>query len=184
MPHPCLKDPLVQAGEAKAALGLARVCARRTEDAADEAAFAPSFSFYSLALAWGAPRHAVAVECGGLLCNRARSVGDGRLVKEAISLYSDYLSNADGTRDARGFVCGELAQLLQAQEQPSHPALVDALIGLGQEQGIGRVEPFVQWLLRGKHWPQVRRVYAGIAGKPEGDPQLAAFFKRQGWLGR
>lgn len=80
------------------------------------------------------------------------------------------------------FLHGEIVRLLMASESYDNPQLCSSMVAMGKALGIGVLEKQVA-VLEGKFKSALlKKIYAGVHGKPVDDPDLQAFFKFKCWL--
>ena len=150
-------------------LGLARTLAKFSDAKKHE----ESHSLYRQVIKMSPQVHDAYIELGEMLA-KSNPVA-------AVEVYAQYpFSDPPSFDDA--FLHGEIVNLLMKSESYDAPQLCTSLIAMGKALGIGVLEKQVT-ILEGKFKTGLlKKVYAGVHGKPLDDPELQAFFKFKCWM--
>ena len=150
-------------------IGLARALANMT----DPAKLKESQSLYREVIRMAPEVHDAYIELGEMLA-KTEPVA-------AVEVYARFpFSDPPSFDDA--FLHGEIVRLLMASESYDNPQLCSSMVAMGKALGIGVLEKQVA-VLEGKFKSGLlKKVYAGVHGKPVDDPDLQAFFKFKCWL--
>ena len=150
-------------------LGLARILAK---SAADKAKLDESTSLYKAVIAMSPDLHDAYIELGEML-SKSDPVA-------AVDAYSQFpFSDPPSFNDA--YLHGEILRLLMASEKYDDPRLLTSMVAMGRALGIGVLEKQVSILENKFKTDLLKKVYAGVHGKPTDDPDLQAFFKFKCW---
>ena len=150
-------------------LGLARTLAKGFDAKKQE----ESHSLYREVIKMSPQVHDAYIELGELLA-KSNPVA-------AVEVYAQFpFSNPPSFDDA--FLHGEIVRLLMKSESYDAPHLCTSLIAMGKALGIGVLEKQVGILESKFKSGLLKKVYAGVHGKPLDDPELQAFFKFKCWL--
>ena len=150
-------------------LGLARTLAKFSDAKKHE----ESHSLYRQVIKMSPQVHDAYIELGEML-SKSNPVA-------AVEVYAQYpFSDPPSFDDA--FLHGEIVNLLMKSESYDAPQLCTSLVAMGKALGIGVLEKQVT-ILEGKFKTGLlKKVYAGVHGKPLDDPELQAFFKFKCWM--
>ena len=150
-------------------LGLARTLAKFSDAKKHE----ESHSLYRQVIKMSPQVHDAYIELGEMLA-KSNPVA-------AVEVYAQYpFSDPPSFDDA--FLHGEIVNLLMKSESYDAPQLCTSLVAMGKALGIGVLEKQVT-ILEGKFKTGLlKKVYAGVHGKPLDDPELQAFFKFKCWM--
>ena len=151
-------------------LGLARTLVK---DAADKTKQEEAYKLYREVMKLAPQLHDAYIELGEAL---AKSDPKG-----AVEVYSKFpFSNPPTFDDA--FLHGEIVRLLMKSESYDDPNLCSSMVAMGKALGIGVLEKQVSILENKFKSALLKKIYAGVHGKPVDDPELQAFFKFKCWL--
>lgn len=151
-----------------ARLGLARALAKST----DPAKIKEAPSFYREVMKMAPEVHDAYIELGEMLA-RTDALA-------AVEVYAAFpFSQPPSFDDA--YLQGEIVRLLMESESYDDPRLCSSMIALGQALGIAVLERRVAVLEAKFKTALLKKVYAGVHGKPVDDPDLVAFFKFKCW---
>ena len=150
-------------------LGLARVLAKtpRDKDKLQE-----SCTLYNEVISISPDLHDAYIELGEML-----SKTDPVAAVDAFSRFP--FSDPPSFNDA--YLHGEIVRLLMASEQYDDSRLQNSMVAMGQALGIAVLEKQVSILENKFKTDLLKKVYAGVHGKPVDDPDLQAFFKFKCW---
>ncbi len=149
-------------------MGLARMLAR-----SDETKWSEAQGLYREVIAMAPTVHDAYIELGEMLA-KSDSMG-------AVAVYSQYPFTCPPSFDD-AFLHGEIVRLLMSTESYDDPRLANSMIAMGQALGIGVLEKRVTVLENKYKSALLKKIYAGVHGKPVDDPDLQAFFKFKCWL--
>lgn len=150
-------------------LGLARTLAKFSDAKKHE----ESHSLYRQVIKMSPQVHDAYIELGEMLA-KSNPVA-------AVEVYAQYPFHDPPSFDD-AFLHGEIVSLLMKSESYDAPQLCTSLIAMGKALGIGVLEKQVT-ILEGKFKTGLlKKVYAGVHGKPLDDPELQAFFKFKCWM--
>ena len=148
-------------------LGLARTLAKQEAKASDEC-----IALYREVIKMAPNVHDAYIELGDLLA-KSDPVG-------AVEVYSHF-PFADPPSFDDAYLHGEIVRLLMSSASYDDPRLATSMIAMGRALGIGVLDRRVS-VLEAKFKSNVlKKVYAGVHGKPVDDPDLQAFFKFKCW---
>ena len=149
-------------------LGLARALAKNT----DSIKISESHSFYREVIKLAPEIHDAYIELGEML--------SGSNAVAAVDVYAAFpFSDPPSFDDA--YLHGEIVRLLMEAESFEDPRLCSSMISMGRALGIAVLEHRVTVLEAKFKTTLLKKVYAGVHGKPVDDPDLAAFFKFRVW---
>ena len=150
-------------------MGLARALAKHTDTKKQEEAH----GLYRDVIAMAPEVHDAYIEVGEMLAKSSPM--------EAVDVYCKYPFNDPPTFDD-AFLHGEIVRLLMSSEAYNDPRLCSSMVAMGRALGIGVLEKQVSILENKFKSALLKKVYAGVHGKPVDDPDLQAFFKFKCWL--
>ena len=150
-------------------IGLARTLANMSDPAKQK----ESHSLYREVIGMAPEIHDAYIELGEMLAKTDPVA--------AVDVYARFpFNNPPSFDDA--FLHGEIVRLLMASESYDNPQLCSSMVAMGKALGIGVLEKQVA-VLEGKFKSALlKKIYAGVHGKPVDDPDLQAFFKFKCWL--
>ena len=150
-------------------LGLARVLAK---SAGDKAKLDESHGLYKEVMSMSPDLHDAYIELGEML-SKTDPVA-------AVDAYARFpFSDPPSFNDA--YLHGEILRLLIASEKYDDSRLLTSMVAMGRALGIGVLEKQVSILENKFKTDLLKKVYAGVHGKPINDPDLQAFFKFKCW---
>ena len=148
-------------------LGLARALAKQEGKANDEC-----IALYRDVIKMAPNVHDAYIELGELLA-KSDPVG-------AVEVYSQFpFADPPSLDDA--YLHGEIVRLLMSSTSYDDPRLATSMIAMGRALGIGVLDRHVSTLEAKFKSNLLKKVYAGVHGKPVDDPDLQAFFKFKCW---
>lgn len=150
-------------------MGLARTLAKHTDTKTHEEAH----GLYRDVMSMAPEVHDAYIELGEMLAKSSPM--------EAVDVYCRYPFNDPPTFDD-AFLHGEVVRLLMSSEAYDDPRLCSSMVAMGRALGIGVLEKQVSVLENKFKSALLKKVYAGVHGKPVDDPDLQAFFKFKCWL--
>ena len=148
-------------------LGLARTLAKQEGKASDEC-----IALYRDVIKMAPNVHDAYIELGELLA-KSDPVG-------AVEVYSQF-PFADPPSFDDAYLHGEIVRLLMSSASYDDPQLATSMIAMGRALGIGVLDRHVSTLEAKFKSNVLKKVYAGVHGKPVDDPDLQAFFKFKCW---
>ena len=149
-------------------LGLARVL-KSTDN---QAKLEESRTLYEEVISMAPDLHDAYIELGEML-SKTNPVA-------AVDAYARFpFSDPPSFNDA--YLHGEIVRLLMASEKYDNPRLLTSMVAMGRALGIGVLEKQVSILENKFKTDLLKKVYAGVHGKPLDDPDLQAFFKFKCW---
>lgn len=99
----------------------------------------------------------------------------------AVEVYAKFPFNDPPTFDD-AYLHGEIIRLLMKSENYDNAHLISSMVAMGTALGIGVLDKQVA-ILEGKFkYAILKKVYAGVHGKPVDDPDLISFFKFKCWI--
>lgn len=150
-------------------LGLARILAKSS---ADKTKLDESHSLYKEVITMSPDLHDAYIELGEML-SKSDPVA-------AVDAYTKFpFCDPPSFNDA--YLHGEILRLLMASERYDDPRLQTSMVAMGRALGIGVLEKQVSILENKFKTDLLKKVYAGVHGKPIDDPDLQAFFKFKCW---
>ena len=150
-------------------LGLARILAK---SATDKTKLDESCDLYKEVISMSPDLHDAYIELGEML-SKTDPVA-------AVDAYARFpFSDPPSFNDA--YLHGEILRLLMASEKYDDPRLLTSMVAMGRALGIGVLEKQVSILENKFKTDLLKKVYAGVHGKPIDDPDLQAFFKFKCW---
>lgn len=151
-----------------ARLGLARTLARST----DPAKIKEAATWYREVMKMTPEVHDAYIELGEMLA-RTDALA-------AVEVYTAFPFTQPPSFDD-AYLQGEIVRLLMESESYDDPRLCSSMIALGQALGVAVLERRVAVLEAKFKTALLKKVYAGVHGKPVDDPDLVAFFKFKCW---